>query len=321
MRRIVWIGIGASFLTAAGNAQEESVGIYTTQGSMAYNQTLRDAEQRRRVEEARRIKAIKDTMRTVNSSQFKYATAEQFLAANRPPVPPPVDPSEQARIQRENFVPDFLQGQSAAPQGGYTTPPPVDYPRVETESAEKRNFFKWLGSQKNSSEAPGQIDMVIQEAQSGVAENVSMQEATYIEPSPELPESNSGGFFGKLFGGKKAADSPVPQSFEDPVGTADQPPIDATTPTNDGGGLLEPLAFSEAPTAPISSGPAPIFVNPEMTSGTSMTVRQTTQAEVGGVRVVLYEGSTVNLLSKNGNVANIQLPDGRKGTTELNALQ
>ena len=52
-----------------------------------------------------------------------------------------------------------------------------------------------------------------------------------------------------------------------------------------------------------------------------MTVRQTTQAEVGGVRVVLYEGSRVNLLSRSGNTANIQLPDGRKGTTELNSLQ
>ncbi|NRB73482.1 MAG: hypothetical protein HRU46_03920 [Verrucomicrobiales bacterium] len=331
MKRLVWFGIGVSFLTAAGNAQDgaetaavtSSPGVYTTQGSAAYNQTLRDAEQRRRVDEARQMKAIKDSMRTVNPSAVKYTTAEQFLAANRPPMPPATDPAEQERIRRDSYVPDF-QAPSSAPQarGGYTAPPPVDYPRVETELPEKRNFFKWLGSQNSRNQPPGEIDRVIHEAQQSVPQNAPVIEAVPpVSQSPDLPESNSGGFLGKFFGGKKAAEPEAPQLFEAPVEAADQPPADTMAPANEGGGLPEPPEFADTPSAPASSGPAPIFVSPESASGTPMTVRQTTQAEVGGVRVVLYEGSRVNLLSRSGNTANIQLPDGRKGTTELNSLQ
>ena len=311
MRRLVWFGIGVSFLTAAGNAQDGAEnaavtsrpGVYTTQGSAAHNQTLRDTEQRLRVEEARQMKAIKDSMRTENPAAVKYTTAEQFLAANRPPMPPAIDPAEQERIRRDSYVPDFQASSSASQTwGGHTAPPPVDYPRTETKLPEKRNFLKWLGSQKNSNQSPREIDRVIQRGQQNVHQNTPViEEAPPVSQSHDLPESSSGGLLGKFFGGKVDTAPAAPQPFEAPVEATDQLPTETM--------------------APVLSGPAPIFVNPKSASGTLMTVWQTTLAEVGGVRVVLYEGSRVTLLSKSDNTANIQLPDGRKGTTELNSLQ
>lgn len=311
MKRLVWFGVGVSFLTAAGNAQDSSEtasatvrpGVYAIQGSAAHNQTLRDAEQRRRVDEARQMKAIKDSMRTVNPAAVKHTTAEQFLAANRPPMPPATDPAEQERIRRDSYVPDF-QAPASAPQarGGYTAPPPLDYSRVETELPEKRNFFRWLGSQNNSNQSPREIDRGILRGRQNVPRNTpAIEQAAPVSQSPDLPESSPGRLLGKFFGGRDDAAPAAPQPFEAPVEAADQLPTDTM--------------------APVSSGPAPIFVSPENASGTLMTVLQTTRAEVGGVRVVLYEGSRVTLLSKSGNTANIQLPDGRKGTTELNSLQ
>ncbi len=311
MKRLVCFGVGVAFLTAAGNAQDSSEtastplrpGVYAIQGSAAYNQTLRDAEQRRRVDEARQTKAIKDSMRTVNPAAVKYTTAEQFLAANRPPMPPATDPAEQERIRRDSYVPDF-QAPASAPQtrGGYTAPPPLDYPRVETDLPERRNFFRWLGSQNNSNQSPREIERGIQRGQQSVPRNTTaIEQAAPVSQSPDLPESSPSGLLGKFFGGKDAAAPAAPQPFEAPVEAADQLPMDTI--------------------ASVSSGPAPIFVSPENASGTLMTVRQTTRAEVGGVQVVLYAGSRVTLLSKSGNTANIQLPDGRKGTTELNSLQ
>ena len=205
------------------------------------------------------MKAIKDSMRTVNPSAVKYTSAEQFLAANRRPCRLR-DPVEQERIRRDSYVPDFQARIGSPGAGGYTAPPPLGYSRVETELPEKRNFFRRLGSQNNSNQSPREIDRGILRGRQNVPRNTpAIEQAAPVSQSPDLPESSPGRLLGKVFGGRDDAAPAVPQPFEAPVEAADQRATDTM--------------------APVSSGPAPIFVSPENASGTLMTVRQTTRAE------------------------------------------
>ncbi|MDC0251892.1 hypothetical protein OAK74_01295 [bacterium] len=160
------------------------------------------------------------------------------------------------------------------------------------------------------------------------------------EPAPaesQVGNDRKAGFLSKLF--KKRDDSgtsvPAGASASGPVSSpaGEVAATDAPTtpaPPAENGEIPDPVAY-DAPALPASSatppptqeGPAPIFQrrDSEDTGGTSASVARTGSAMVNGVKVKLYQGSNVRVLSNSGGTALIRLPDGRTGTVDSSLLQ
>ncbi len=318
----MWLGV--SCFVASGNGDDTSSAGYgsaatafSTQGSSGYNRNLRENELASSAAKARQLKELKASMATISPAQQKYSTAEEFLAANRPPMPPPGSSPSTPQGRRNEYVPEF-NAQSAGNSSR----------QVSSDAglpAKEGNLFGWLKRPKNSESSSQPPSGGGGESNPYTDEGISEQEAVppveYERAAVDLPSSSSGrngnGLLSRWFGKK---DEPLPAEIGAPVPT--EPVAGELSDSQDsGGGLPEtPQWVEEA-----SPAPAPvessIFVNRDSSSaGKLVTVSDTTQADVEGVRVMLYQGTQVNLISKSGDRASIKLPDQRVGTVELSAL-
>lgn len=137
-------------------------------------------------------------------------------------------------------------------------------------------------------------------------------------PPSEVDERKG---LGRLFGRKNQNSGALPAENLDLLPPAPDV-VDEEELVSDGGGALpEAPQWAEQRPAPQPTQEASIFVKrqPEA-EGEIVTVLSNAQAEVEGVRVMLYEGSKVHLISKSGSRASIRLPDQRTGTVDLSAL-
>lgn len=135
-----------SCFAVAGNAQDAVPQAYITQGNVQQNKSTYDNEMQRAAQEARRLKELKAAMASSGAGPAPvFTTAEEFLAANRPPMPPPSSEPRPSPVRRDAYVPDFDDSGSSSGAGGGTSP---EMPVKE------RSFFKWLKSKKNKTPDP-----------------------------------------------------------------------------------------------------------------------------------------------------------------------
>ncbi|MCG8599073.1 MAG: hypothetical protein MI807_02925 [Verrucomicrobiales bacterium] len=155
-------------------------------------------------------------------------------------------------------------------------------------------------------------------------------------PEPQVGNGRKEGFFGKLFKKRNNNTSEPAGSTPEavPAPATDMAATDAPAapaPPSNTGDIPDPVAFdAPAPPAPPAAtpppapdGPAPIFQrnNANTTSGTPAAVSGEATAMVNGVKVKLYPGTNVSVLSNSGGTAQIRLPDGRTGTVDSGSLQ
>jgi hypothetical protein len=322
---------------------------YNTQGNVAYNRTQADRELARAAAEARKLKELMYARAAMSGTPPPPPppprTAAEFLAANKPPPAPPSDaPKPPVRTGRD-YVPPF-EGGSTQPA---TAPPPVaGLPKKEG------GFFKLFQSRKKNDAPVFEAPVGASEYQNPYnPEGIAAGNETNVADSPpeppvsapdretmdsaleqatvnetggttELPVGNAGGgFFSKLFGKKKPEEVPA---------GAMTPPAVTSTPPAEGGAseapalssasseIPDPVSFNEpappAPAAETPSQPAPIFQRRSSgtMAGTPASVVRDGSATVNGVKVKLYQGGSVSVLSSDDGISRIQLPDGRIGT-------
>ena len=81
---------------------------YAAQGNVAMNEALRKAELQAALQKAREKRATQQAMVNYVQKPEPITTAEQFLAAHRPPMPRSSGPSEAAVASRQrSYVPEF----------------------------------------------------------------------------------------------------------------------------------------------------------------------------------------------------------------------
>lgn len=355
--------MGVSLFPFVGNGQDSGTAAapssaataYGTQGNAALNKTLHERELMQAAQEARQLKELKAAMAAQSSYAHPqtFLTAEQFLAANRPPMPPP---SESPPVQRSSYVPEFQTGvvnNTADPSSAPNPVPTYSNPTpVEKKSAGLFDLFK--GKKGGSSEYS-------QDTYAGP----DVPPATYVNPQPEtppverpavneeamfesvrtpetgidLPSREKPNLLGRLFSRTRETESAAslprePAPVTEPV--MEQTPVEAdTTPSpslasNDIPDV--PSVEEEAPSPPPAMerpAPAPetrdsmaIFVkrNSSSNSGSGATVKADTKADVAGVNVTLFSGTRVTVLERSGTQAKVRLPDGRVGTVSVSSL-
>ncbi len=158
----------------------------------------------------------------------------------------------------------------------------------------------------------------------------------------EMP-GKKGGFFSKLFGGKKAESLPesAPPSMPSEYPTVPQSdalppePVPEVAQTDafeipDAPGINDPPVAAPAPptspappSEPVVASGASIFKAKKAaeTAGTKLTVVSDVNATVSGVLVKLFEGDKVEMLGQTGALARIRLKDQRVGTVAASALR
>jgi hypothetical protein len=160
------------------------------------------------------------------------------------------------------------------------------------------------------------------------------------EPAPaesQVGKDRKGGLLSKFFKKRDDFGTSVPAGASAsgpilaPAGGMDATDAPTTpAPPAENAEIPDPVAYdAPAPPAPSATpqpaqgGPAPIFQRRESedTGGTSALVARTGTAMVSGVKVKLYQGSNVRVLSNSGGIALIRLPDGRTGTVDSSLLQ
>lgn len=359
--------VAVSSFAALGNAQESAPAspattAFGTQGNVAHNRTLHESELKRAAAQERQNKELMAAMAAQSAVQKPvYTTAEQFLAANKPPALPPGE--RPAPVRGSNYVPQFQNTapvSHGAPGADYSVPasgnvPTYGSPQPQPEP-KKGGLFGWLKPKKSEADfvpsgPSGHADPYEGAVPPSGAPGTPVMDA----PAPEIPDVEAAppgeiayegvempevgnankGIFGRIFGGKKE-EAPAPVSTEAP---AELPGSDAgglamnteAPVPADGGGIPEAPAFDGEPApvpepAPAAESPAPassIFVKRSSTpqSGQSASVKREENATVNGVYVKLYEGTRVTVLDTSGGQARIQLPDGRVGTISRGALQ
>ena len=263
MKRIIVLGLGVSCFASLGNGQESGTGtVQSIQGNVAWNRHLDEQDLKRATTEARRMKELKHAMAAQAPAQVVYTTANDFLAANRTPTPPPSEERPEPR-RGSSYVPDFESSQDGpvrpGPDAGQVSSPSNAGSSGDL-STKDRKLFGWFRGKKNN-----QVDGS-QTAPVGAAEYQNPYEQQGIEtsdeatspgapvsepPSPEQAEANreavlaatnqgasdvdlpSGGsqqgLFKRLFGrensGQEPANSLMP-STSDPVEPGQPYPAD-----------------------------------------------------------------------------------------------
>ncbi len=245
-----------------------------------------------------------------------------------------------ARIEKELKAAMAAQGMSARPPVITTAaefleankPPPA--PPSDTPRPEPRRGGDYvppfeIPTDPTASSSRGS-------AETGPGAEAAMNEAT--SGDLELPKQK-GGFFSKLFGGKKGeapSDTPVPtMPSEYPTGPQvdampPEPPAEAAQTDSfeipDAPGVND--APVTAPAPPVASAPAAasggsIFKAKKAaeSSGTKLTVVSDVNATVSGVLVKLFAGDQVEMLGQTGALARIRLKDQRVGTVAASALR
>ena len=334
---LFWVGV--SLFPFLSNGQDNAVYSETnpatafgTQGNVATNQSIRDNELKRAVQDARELRAIKESMASsaTNAERPTIYTAEQFLAANRPPALPPREREFPER--RSSYVPEFETGvvnNSAEPPTDFS-PPQVQGTREEMPRRRKGIFGLFMPQEREqefeaSVPPPEYRDLEPQanpdaplDSTDLAAQEVAMMEATQSAPNEEA------GLFGRLFKTKQQDQSPPAPQVDYPDAQIEMVESqEAELPPSPAEGIPDVPAVDEE-VAPPPSAPAEtasIFVRRSSESpGTPATISSRVQANVAGVRVTLYEGNTVTLLENQGSVSKIRLPDGRVGTVDASKL-
>ncbi|MEM6916622.1 MAG: hypothetical protein AAF491_08670, partial [Verrucomicrobiota bacterium] len=148
-----------------GNAQESvpaspAATSYATQGNVAQNKSVYDQEMERAAFEARKVKELKAAIasQSFGPPPAPITSASQYLAANRPPVPPPSQAPAAERPAAEvptfNTAPSSPAPSSSAPPR--SSSPNAGVPDFELPQKQERSFFKWL---KNKKEEPQYEDL------------------------------------------------------------------------------------------------------------------------------------------------------------------
>ncbi|MEM9280603.1 MAG: hypothetical protein AAGA96_02145 [Verrucomicrobiota bacterium] len=338
MKTVIWIGFGVTCFVVYSNAQEagteRAATAFNTQGSASHNRAIREAEQQRAVAEARELKALKASMSVVHPAAASYTTAEQFLAANRPPMPPVSAVTEPTPIRHTTHVPDF---ETSAPRLNSQPSQSSGVIELPSQRGGFLNFLKrkpteepFYGATVSESELPNPY----------TPEGIEITSAPplYDVSGPsfegggdavrEIIPGERGGLFGRFF---KRQPEPVVQEMGPggelrdvdgetiesvPAETADQWNV-----TSDN--VVEPPQWAQQVPAPASSvGDAPIFVQPQAVEATQRaTVAESVKAQIEGVRVMLHEGTQVGVINRAAHRSTIQLPDSRVGTVETSALR
>lgn len=355
-----WIVVAVSSIVVIGNAQDTGEGtevptvptsnLYGSQGNVATNRALHEAELNRAAEAARQKKALMSAMAAQSMAAAPRPTsAEAYLAANKPnwPTPPPssgpdiTTASSQAfGDRRERIAPTLPDpsGQPSAlvPQFEQEKPGLFDRLRRNSNSSDSaQNSFEPVPA--SSYEVMASPEPTLVGAEDAVAGDEAMRESVAAPETVEMPGSErSSGFLGKLFGrdrGTGSTSESIPAPAPEPQ--VDLPPEMAEAPA-----LPEPSADAPIPepepfeTAAVEPQPAPepappapvadIFTrraNADMGTTETATVTAEVQADVGGVLVTLYEGTKVGVISRDGGTAKIRLQDQREGTVKASALR
>ncbi|MDF1824331.1 MAG: hypothetical protein P1U68_06795 [Verrucomicrobiales bacterium] len=177
MKRLLSFLALLSCFAFTGNAQESVPQTYVTQGNVQQNKSIYENEMQRAALEARRLKELKAAMASSGANPAPvYTTAEEFLAANRPPMPAPSEPRP-APVRRDAYVPDFDVSESN-PDGGSS----VEMPEKE------RSFFKWLKGKKKKEPEVSFEPVGASEYSNVYEEPVSEEAAPGVPMAPEFAD-------------------------------------------------------------------------------------------------------------------------------------
>lgn len=206
---------------------------YAAQGNVAMNKAQHEAELLRAAQVSRQQKALKEAMAAYAQKPQTITTAEQFLAANRPPAQPPREgDAGMSPVRTSTYVPEFQTTTSRVNRSGSGTSGPSTMSGTAALPERKPGLFDFFKSKKSAPAAvdpganPYTLDATAPPASSyvqpgaasapvggGEASMVGQSEAIAAATvSPAAAEAKPD-FFGRLFGkGKKssAAEAVVP---------------------------------------------------------------------------------------------------------------
>ncbi|MDF1658462.1 MAG: hypothetical protein P1U58_12680 [Verrucomicrobiales bacterium] len=274
-----------SCFVISGNAQEPAPVSgpvnYSTQGNASQNRSVYELELQRAAQEARRMKELKAS---IAASAFgpppPITSADQFLATNRPPTPPPSEEPEGEGSAAE--VPEFENASvPSRPVEASGNIPTFEMPEKE------RSFFKWMKGKKNDDSA-----IELPPAGSSQYETGNPYEAPDVSstpPEPPAPPENQG-----------IPDVPAMNEEPAPIMRSSTPPA-VETPS-------EPAPIFVRREEPVAA------------SGETAVVEKDADAIVSGVLVKLFAGTQVSILERNGSDVTVRLPDGRVGMLKKKSL-
>lgn len=242
---------------------------YAAQGNVAMNKAQHEAELQRAAQVSRQQKALKEAMAAYTQKTQPITTAEQFLAANRPPAMPPREgDGGMSPVRTSTYVPEFQTTGSRVNRSGEGTsaaPPAMSGTALPERKPGLFDFFKLKKS------APAAVDPgpnpytldapapppagYVQPAAAGEAttgsgpapmvdQSEAIAAATVSAPPEEKPD-----FFSRLFGkGKKssASETSVPAPAPDVVGAApavSDEPSATVAPATESGEIPTPPSF------------------------------------------------------------------------------
>lgn len=271
MKSLLYSLASLSCFVFSGNAQDAVPPAYVTQGNVQQNRSTYENELQRAAQEARQKKELMASMAASGGTAPPViTTAEQFLAADRPPMPAPSEPRP-APVRGEAYVPSF-----DAPSTNTGSTPAGSFEMPEKE----RSFFKWLKTKKKKTTDP-------------TFEPVGASDYTnpYEEPgNADTAES------------APAPPAPIPDA---PAMNEPAPPVPSVT------------------AAPVSEGPAPIFVPREtgFPAGAEIaSIKKDTEIFADEVLVRVFAGTQVAVMGQNKDDVAIQLSDGRLGVIKKKFL-
>ncbi|MDF1740680.1 MAG: hypothetical protein P1U86_16080 [Verrucomicrobiales bacterium] len=274
---------------------EQPVGpLYRNQANVEQSKMMHDRELEQAARDARIEKELKAAMAAQGMSARPpvIRTAEEFLAANKPPTPPPSDTPRPEPRRGGDYVPPFeIPDDPTARSNSRVSAesgPSAEEAMIESTGGiempeKKEGFFSRLFGGKKSESSPESAPPAMPSEYPTVAQDDTLPP----EPAPEMEQNNS---------------------FEIP----DAPGI------NDA-----PVAPPEPPSQPVAASGGSIFKGkkPAAASGTKLTVVSDVNATVAGVLVKLFEGDEVEMLGQTGALAQIRLKDQRVGTVPASALR
>lgn len=353
--------VGVSLFPIVINGQDSgatsSAGLataYGTQGNVALNRTLHERELMAAAQEARELKALKAAMAAQAQANYAnpqtYMTAQQFLAANRPPAPPPSE--TEPVVRRDSYLPEFQTGGVNTTAEPPSNPEPVPtYTNPVMPEKKRTGLFDLFKSKKETSpeytenpyEGPDvpPATYVDPETEAPVVDNLATQEEAMFEAtvSPEeatfeLPSREKPNLLDRLFSRSHESESadrppapaPVPQSMPEAPVEEELPPAPPVV-SNDipevpgvDEDVAPPPTMAPPAPEPQPEEPSPIFVKRNTGGGSSATLKADAKAKVAGVNVTLFAGTKVTVLERSGSDATIRLPDGRVGTISSSNL-
>ena len=241
---------------------------YAAQGNVAMNEALRKAELQAALQKAREKRATQQAMVNYVQKPEPITTAEQFLAAHRPPMPRSSGPSEAAVASRQrSYVPEFeaqtgrAESAPSVPSESTTTPrKPGLFDRLKwkkSKSQEGNPSFAEMPAPPPSEYPRGMVDS--SPAAEGIAPGAVPSSAPAAVAIPDMTQPEKPGFLGRLFKREKESATVLPPSSATALSPATGIAPLATDPDGEpdtvtSGGIPSPPGF-DAPTTP--SAPAP----------------------------------------------------------------